>query len=68
MKKEIDALVTKVDKKVKEFYSLPFNVAPISVMEQKIQSENLKQFIDPEFPPCEMSLFDTEKDSNYPFE
>lgn len=67
MKAQINYVENKISKKAAAYNILPFNIAPIEYIHDKIESSGLGEFIDPEFPPTEHSLYDTHKKS-YPLE
>lgn len=67
-KAELDYVDDRIKKKAGTFNTLPFNIAPLKFLKEKISALKLKQFIDPQFPPNETSLFDKTYGKKYPYQ
>lgn len=58
----------KLEGKTEEWESLPFSITSLKSIQDKMRKKKIKNFVDPEFPPWEKSLFDSYKSKKYPFE
>ena len=68
LQNELEDFCEKIKGKMEQCTELPFNIASIKYIQDKMEKKKVKYFVDPEFPPENKSLYDTTKNQKYPFE